>query len=84
MAFPNNNLLNNHFCAHAQDDGVSKWSVVYPVGNGPRQSPIDIQSGRAVLDDKLKWVYTKANTWFAIFILFLFNFKNFVILMVFS
>ncbi len=40
--------------AHAQDDGVSKWSVVYPVGNGPRQSPIDIQSGRAVLDDKLK------------------------------
>lgn len=33
--------------------GVSKWKVIYPIANGERQSPIDIQPGKAVADPNL-------------------------------
>ncbi|TRY80969.1 hypothetical protein TCAL_12516, partial [Tigriopus californicus] len=35
------------------DDGVSKWKVIYPIANGERQSPIDIEPGKAVADPAL-------------------------------
>ncbi len=45
--------------AHAQvnfylDDGVSKWHIVHRVATGPRQSPVDILTGRATLDPSLR------------------------------
>ena len=34
--------------------GVSKWCKIYPVANGVRQSPVDIEPGKAKSDGNLK------------------------------
>ena len=34
--------------------GPSHWHEEFPVAKGKRQSPIDIQTARAVLDEKLR------------------------------
>jgi len=51
---------------YGSDNGPAHWHEEFPVAKGKRQSPIDIQTARAVLDEKLrskalKWSYVPGN-----------------------
>uniref|UniRef100_A0ACB8FEE0 Carbonic anhydrase 2 n=1 Tax=Sphaerodactylus townsendi TaxID=933632 RepID=A0ACB8FEE0_9SAUR len=44
----------SHHWGYGKDNGPSTWHEVFPIANGNRQSPIDIQTKSAKYDSSLK------------------------------
>ncbi|XP_061522249.1 carbonic anhydrase 1-like [Phycodurus eques] len=44
----------SHAWGYAAKNGPDKWSASFPIADGPRQSPIDIEPGLASFDGSLK------------------------------
>uniref|UniRef100_A0A8C9NDP3 Carbonic anhydrase n=1 Tax=Serinus canaria TaxID=9135 RepID=A0A8C9NDP3_SERCA len=47
-------MTGHHSWGYGQADGPSEWHKAYPIAQGNRQSPIDIDSARAVYDPSLQ------------------------------
>ncbi|XP_006028187.1 carbonic anhydrase 7 [Alligator sinensis] len=47
-------MTGHHCWGYGEDDGPSEWYKSYPIAQGDRQSPIDIESTKAVYDPHLK------------------------------
>ncbi|XP_039554132.1 carbonic anhydrase 7 [Passer montanus] len=47
-------MTGHHSWGYGQADGPAEWHKAYPIAQGNRQSPIDIDSARAVYDPSLQ------------------------------